>query len=107
MTEQQEHLEIAYGDASTQGCEEWVPIALVSVPVGTSFSVKFLIQSNDAERRKMVDAVRKELDFYLVDKGEPNPWSYAKYHCSTAANVYSKVHWAYHPAAGTDLLPAE
>jgi hypothetical protein len=36
---------------------------------------------------------RKELDFYLLDVGRPDPWAYAHYHCGTASNVYGKVHW--------------
>ncbi len=97
----QDHFEILYGDVNTQEVEKWVLVALVSTPVGTTFSVMFFIEPNDAESSKMVDAVRKELDFYLVEKGEPNPWNYAKYHSSSASNVYSNVHWAYHRDTGT------
>jgi hypothetical protein len=46
----------------------------------------------------MIAAAKKELDFYLVEKGEMNPWAYAQYHCSTAANMYSTVHWSYFPS---------
>jgi hypothetical protein len=42
-------------------------------------------------------AVRQELDFYLVQLEEPDPWRYAIYHCTTAANIYSSVHWGYFP----------
>lgn len=92
-----EHFEIVYGDVNTQMPEEWIPVALVSAPKGTIFTVQFLIETSDRESRKMMDAVRRELDFYLVEKGEPDPWNYAKYHCRTGANVYSEVHWSYHP----------
>lgn len=92
-----EHLEIVYGDVNSQNPGEWIPVALVSAPKDATFSVQFLIETTDPESRKIVDAVREELDFYLVEKGEPDPWNYAKYHCGTTANVYSKVHWSYHP----------
>ena len=36
--------------------------------------------------------VMSELRYYLLDKGEPDPWNYAQYHCTTAANLYSAVH---------------
>jgi hypothetical protein len=52
---------------------------------------------DNPSHEQMINAARKELDFYLVDKREPNPWAYAKYHCNTAANMYSKVHWSYFP----------
>ena len=43
------------------------------------------------------DGVTKELTFYLVEKGEKDPWRYAIYHCGTASNIYSQVHWGYFP----------
>jgi len=94
-----EHFELAYSDVNTQDPEKWIPVALVSAPSGTTFRVQFLIEPSNAESRKMVDDVRSELDFYLVEKKEPDPWRYAIYHCGTGANVYSKVHWSYHPTA--------
>ena len=45
----------------------------------------------------MVLVASKELDFYLIQKREPDPWGYAKYHCRTGANMYSKICWAYYP----------
>ena len=95
-----EHLEIAYGDVSaTTDYKKWVPIALVSAPNGKRFSVQFLIEATSPEKQAMVDVVRKELDFYLVElsaEGRPDPWSYAQYHCGTSSNVYSDVHWSYY-----------
>ena len=51
---------------------------------------------------QMINAARRELDFYLVEHpkefpGTGDPWGYAIYHCNTAANMYSKVHWSYFP----------
>lgn len=95
-----EHLEITYGDINvTMDYKKWVPIALVSAPSDNRFSVQFLIEANSPEKQKMVDVVRKELDFYLVElleEGRPDPWSYAQYHCGTSSNVYSDVHWSYY-----------
>lgn len=53
--------------------------------------------------------VRVELQFYLVDKDESDPWHHARFHCTTAANVYSCVRWSFvDPRAranGTDAPP--
>jgi len=46
--------------------------------------------------------VRAELDFYFGELGERDPWRYAIYHCSTLANVYSKVHWKYYTKRSED-----
>lgn len=40
------------------------------------------------------DAV-DEVQGYLVDRDEDDPWAYARDHCSTAANLYSCVRWTY------------
>ena len=57
-------------------------------PIERVFDVEFII--NRATRKsKMFDEVVAELDFYLLTKGEPDPWLYGQYHCGTAANVYS------------------
>ncbi len=45
----------------------------------------------------MIAAVRKESHFYLVQRGESDPWAYAQYHCGTSANIYSNVHWSFMP----------
>jgi hypothetical protein len=44
----------------------------------------------------MVKEVKKELLYYLIELEEPDPWLYAKYHCTTALNWYSMVHWCRH-----------
>jgi hypothetical protein len=92
----QEYIELVYGDVNTNS-EGWISLALLAPPVGNTFSVQRLIEEND-ETRAMLTEARRQLDFYLVTKGESRPWEYAKYHCSTAANVYSQVHWIHHPA---------
>ena len=39
----------------------------------------------------------RELNFYLVELRNENPWDYAIYHCGTASNMYSTTRWAYYP----------
>jgi hypothetical protein len=86
------HMRLVYGDAR-------LPVALVAKPVGHTFVVEFLqipeLDQNEYERIKL--AVTEELTYYLVELGEKDPWAYARYHCSTASNVYSDVHWGYFP----------
>jgi len=35
---------------------------------------------------------RRELDFYLIEKAEPDPCGYAQHHCNTGDNMYSSIH---------------
>jgi hypothetical protein len=92
-----EHIELRYGDASNVRYDEWTPIALIGKPRSRVFPVRWL-RISPAIDTAIIGKVRRELDFYLVDKREPNPWAYAIYHCNTSANMYSKVHWSYFPS---------
>jgi hypothetical protein len=92
----QTHIRLSYGPAEGP----FVPVARLSpaAPGSREFIVEFLtpaegmVLPDDAR-----DKVRAELDFYLVDKRERDPWAYAIYHCGTAASLYSDVHWGYFP----------
>lgn len=57
----------------------------------------WLVDTAVPGNKKMVQAASNQRDFYMVNKREPNPWGYAKYHCRTGANVYSEIYWAYYP----------
>jgi hypothetical protein len=88
-----EHFELRYGDASET---EWRPVALIGPPPNHTFPVKWLTDESTPEGKESIRDARKELDFYLVEKREPDPWAYAKYHCGTASNIYSRIHWSYY-----------
>lgn len=93
-----EHIKITHGDIEN----EQVLIALVApAREGTDdrFVVEFVPVSdcNPAKLIQMREEVRGEIDFYLIEKDEENSWQYAFYHCGTAANLYSAVHWNYFP----------
>ena len=92
-----EHIELRFGDAGVSPYEEWVPVALIGPPKGNVFPVQLIIDSKGAKHPEMMEAARKELDFYLTEVGGPEPWGYAIYHCNTAANMYSEIHWSYFP----------
>src|SRR4051812_4649469 len=81
-----EHIVLGYG-------EDDVPAALLA-PGNSGFAVEFLTVDREVRR-----GVEREVDFYLVELDEPNPWAYAIYHCGTAASVYSVVHWNHRPGA--------
>jgi hypothetical protein len=94
---EEEHIELRYGDAVNSAYEQWLPIALIGSPTNQVFPVLWMMSPSSPCYEQMIDAAKKELDFYLVEKREPNPWAYAKYHCNTSANMYSRVHWSYFP----------
>lgn len=94
-------LELAYRQSPDSLDESLQPIARIGRPKDRLFPVQWLVPvvaSNEAA----IEHVRRELDFYLAEKDEPDPWNYAIYHCGTAANLYSPVHWSYFPAPGSE-----
>ena len=94
---QSDHFEIRYGDASNAGPDQWLSVALVGRSADGTLNVEFLIDRSDPENSATVKAVEKELNFYIVEKRERHPWNYMQYHCGTPANLYSNVHWSFHP----------
>ena len=102
----QDHVAITYGKIRPNGPigrNDFTPVALVAAPRGKTFEVQFLVKGDSAKNRRMLAEVRKELDYYLVEltgEGRPLPWQYVQYHCGTAANLCSTVHWNF-MTAGT------
>ena len=107
----QDHIEITYGKIRKDGPigqNIFIPVALVAAPRRKTFKVQFLVKGNNAECPNMLAEVRKELDFYLTEIAGGSrlpPWQYVKYHCGTAANLYSNVHWNILPVPDTDPRP--
>ena len=94
MDTHDEYMQLTYG-------EDPAPVALVAPGRPGEFVAQFLVSTRSTQDAgdKRLQAVQKELDYYLVELGERDPWAYAKYHCTTASNVYSDVHWGYFPQA--------
>jgi len=90
-----DHFELRYGSAEDFGWDDWIPVARVGRPIDGVFGVDFIINRKTPNYRVMMDKTKKELDFYLVELRERDPWVYAKYHCGTTANVYSSIHWSF------------
>jgi hypothetical protein len=76
------------------------PVAVVGPPVGRVFPVE--IDAPDTTDPDVLEDVRRELDYYLVELGEPEPWVYAIYHAGTTANIYGPVRWSWHPAGSEE-----
>jgi hypothetical protein len=97
VDERTEHIELKHGDAATTPYENWLPIARIGKPKHRRFSVQRLVKPDSAESQAVLADTRRELDFYLVEMDEPDPWAYARHRCNTGANMYSHVHWSYFP----------
>ena len=95
----EEYIKITYGAIDGDDLE---PIALVAPGNDMEFTVQYLLQPEpeNEEQQKMLDAVRKELNFYFLELKEKDPWAYACYHCTTTGNLYGVVHWHYYPKGG-------
>lgn len=91
-----DHIRVRFGSDPTV-------VALVA-NIDGQITVQFLPSTTgeDTRRGSVLEQVRKKLDFYFGELGEKDPWRYAIYHCGTAANVYSKVHWGNYPKGCDD-----
>jgi hypothetical protein len=90
-----EHFELRYGSAWDSDWNGWTPIAVIGRPKRRFVNVEFLVDCAEPENAKAIHDVEEEIQFYLIDKEEPNPWGYAQYHCGTSSNIYSPVHWSF------------
>ena len=88
-----EHCSIHYGEAQR-------PVALVAPHKRHKFTVQFMIKPrrNDQRNDRILDMVRHELRFYLLDAIGSDAWPFVQYHCDSPANRRSIVHWSWHPA---------
>ena len=89
-----EHFELRYGSIDA-GWSAWTPIALIGPPMGGVVQVQFLVEPGDPKNAEAVSDVNGEIQFYLFELGERDPWAYAQYHCGTTSNAISTVHWSF------------
>ena len=87
-----DHVSLSYGESQRA-------MALVAQHGRYGFTVQFLLKARRTEVRanKILDAVRRELTFSLLDVVGPDSWAFVQYHCETPANRRSSVHWTWHP----------
>ncbi len=53
----------------------------------------FIVEFEDGINKRRTKEAENELNFYLIELNEPDPWKYAKYHCGSTCNWYSSVRW--------------
>jgi|SRR5437660_575244 len=92
-----EVIEIRFGDVNRGGYDTWISVALVEPPKNGKVGVELLLRPDAEGYERILTLLSEELDFYFTTKQEPDPWAYARYHCTTSANMYSLLHWSFFP----------
>ena len=89
-----EHASVCYGESGKA-------VALVAPHKRHGFTVQFLLKARRSDPRasRILDDVRRELTFYLLDVVGKDSWPFVRYHCETPANRRSIVHWSWHEAS--------
>ena len=64
--------------------------------------LELLIDNATSGSEEVIAGVRRQVRWLFVEKGERYPWAYAQHHCTTAANIYSLVHWKWVRASSGD-----
>lgn len=90
-----EHFELYFGSAKDPDWNAWPVVARVGPAVHGVFPVEFVVDRKSSSAAEMIDAVARDVAYYLVELGERDPWLYAQYHCGTTSNLYSDVHWSF------------
>ena len=87
-----DHISISYGEGRKA-------VALIAPHDTNGFTVQFLLKARRVDPRasRILDEVRRELAFYLLEVVGPDSWTFVQYHCETPANRRSLVHWSWHP----------
>ena len=94
VSENEEHIAITYGSVDTDKTP-YPTVARVSAPRDGGINLEFLIADSTTHDADVMAAVRREVHWLFLEKNEADPWAYARYHCTTGANVYSRVHWGW------------
>jgi len=97
VDESDDHFELRYGTVDDRGWDDWLPVAIVGPAQNRAFAIHFLIDCADASKKKIVEDLVRELNYYFVELNEEDPWRYLQYHAGTSSNVYSSIHWSFFP----------
>ena len=92
-----EHMALSYGSFDTDK-RPFPIVARVSPPRKGVITLELLVDDSTTRGKAIIADVRREVHWLFVEKGEANPWVYAKYHCTTTANAYGNVHGGWVPA---------
>lgn len=72
-------------------------VAVVAPARRGRFTVQVLMPDDRPTVSTIIGKAIGEIEFYLYELHERDPWAYAVYHCGTTANAFSDVHWTYFP----------
>ena len=96
VSQNEEHIAISYGSVGTDETS-FPTVARVSASRDGVINLEFLIDDSTTRNEELITNVRRKAHWLFLEKGEANPWAYARHHCTTAANIYSDVHWGWVP----------
>ena len=100
VSQADEHMALSYGSFDTDK-PPFPIVARVSPPRKGVITLQLLVDDSTTRGKEIIADVRREVQWLFVEKGEAKPWAYARYHCATAANVYSNVHWGWVSASNS------
>jgi hypothetical protein len=93
-------LGVQFGLPAGSPDRDWIPVALVGPPVTGVVNVEFLVDRGRSVFASAVKSVEKEIQYYLIDKGEADARGYMTgHHVGQLANEYGPVQWGWFPTA--------
>ena len=89
-----EHMALSYGSFDTDK-PPFPIVARVSPHRKGVITLELLVDGSTTRGKEIIADLRREVHWLFVEKGEAEPWAYARYHCTASSNVYSNVHWGW------------
>lgn len=76
------------------------PVARINLGENKIFIVQFILPAHikTEQYREILKEIIYEVELYLINNSEPDPFSYMIKHTLKCANIYSRVHWRYYPS---------
>ena len=94
-----EHIALSYGSFVKDDSQPFPTVARVAPPQDGVVVLELLVDDLTTGVEEIMAQVRRQVRWLFVDKGEDHPWAYARHHCTTAANIYSQIHWGWVPGS--------
>jgi len=94
-----EHIELLWGDSRTiEGVQGLVAVARLALAPSLR---QLILEFTPNAPAEAATAVQRDIEVLFAGRGQTALWEYARYHCSSAANVYGRVHWVWRdPSSG-------
>jgi hypothetical protein len=93
------HFEIYSNDKNNENSQGFLVGKVSQIIPGSKYCFSYEFdEMNNIPEKEVMEAkkqMNRELNLFFIEERPLPAWEYAKYHCSTASNLYSNIRWTY------------